>query len=81
MPTFLEYNEEAENKGPQIVKIDESGNKSILFNYDEYFANRAGSNNNVEEELPLWVYTLMGGMIFLAIYFLSNRKKIGQKVS
>lgn len=33
---ILEYKEKNGHKGPRIIKIDESGNKTELFNYDTY---------------------------------------------
>ncbi|NER15025.1 hypothetical protein GWK08_16335 [Leptobacterium flavescens] len=66
---ILEYKNKNGNNGPRITRVDESGNKSILFDYDAYSENRPDTrkerNNSIE---AIWLYILGGlGSILLIV--------------
>jgi len=65
---ILEYKDGRQTIGPQIVKIDESGRKSIVFNYDNYLSNE---NTTIKEKKnTLWligILTILALLISLSV--------------
>ncbi|MAY84358.1 MAG: hypothetical protein CMP59_09530 [Flavobacteriales bacterium] len=75
---ILEYKEKNGYAGPRIIKIDESGNKSEIFNYDEYEeGNAAPLIDKNKGPTNWWLYSflvLLLLVITLGIFRLKNHR-------
>ena len=69
---ILEYRGFGRSKGPRIVKVNEAGEKSVIFNYDQY--------SNIPEK-PLYKKSSLGVgiIVFLILVFL--RRQFYNKMS
>ena len=54
---ILEYKSKSGHEGPRIVKIDESGVKTILFNYDNY---QKGAITPITNDNTNWFWWFLG---------------------
>lgn len=63
---ILEYKENGKAVGPRIVKIDESGNKSIIFNYDTYEKSEIIPSTNPDNN-TLWLFAVIGIVLITVI--------------
>ena len=74
---ILEFEDHHGLHGPQIIKINEAGEKEILFNYDNYY------ETSEEKAIPtkndghsnLWLYLLITGSLTLIIFWIYSKKQ------
>lgn len=68
---ILEYKQKNGNAGPRIIKVDESGKKTIIFDYDSFEKNEIIQNSNSNNKGSFWfviAFLLIGiGVIFTGI--------------
>ena len=74
---ILEYKEKNGHAGPRIIKIDEDGNKTELFHFDNYQKGESTSPvENQDNNGDWWGYLLIGtGIIILIILLIIQTKK------
>ena len=76
---ILELKEKGKEKGPRIMKIDESGNKTILFNYDTYQENKVTPTTIQNNNWFWWMFVLVGIGILTLMFKFRKRKIYHQK--
>jgi hypothetical protein len=72
---ILEYKDKNGHEGPRIIKVNESGTKTVLFNYDEY---EEPVEPQIEEEnngSDSWKIYLILGLIVLVFLTVIVRRK------
>lgn len=73
---ILEYKSENGYEGPRIIKIDESGNKSVLLNYDTYQKGEIVPTTNTNDNLIWWISALAVITISIAIFLIRKKEKL-----
>jgi len=71
---ILEWKETGKAVGPRIVKIDESGNKSIIFNYDTYEKGEITPSTNPNNNSPFWKFALIGIAVMTVLLVVKKNK-------
>lgn len=73
---ILEYQLQGGVKGPQITRLSQSGQKEIVFNYEEYLT--SGSvNDSGRERSRQWIVLPLVLLLALAVSWLKKKKKNG----
>ena len=73
---ILEYKSKSGHEGPRIVKIDESGVKTILFNYDNY---QKGAITPITNDNTNWFWWFLSAAIIAlttSIFLIRKKKKL-----
>lgn len=76
---ILEFKENGKEKGPRIVKIEEGGNKTILFNYDTYQENKVVPTAIQNNNRNWWMFVLVGIGVLILIFQYRKRKNYRQQ--
>ncbi len=77
---ILEYKEKNGHAGPRIVKVDESGNTEIIFDYDSYQVNESkiidSKEDEKNEEGNFWIISaiLLTGFLLILLVVKSTSK-------
>ncbi len=74
----LEYKEKGKTIGPRIVKVDENGKKTILFNYDTYQNSTLAPSTNNNQQI-WWILGIAGIVALILLGRFKKRKKYSQQ--
>lgn len=72
---IMEYKESGKDRGPQVVKVDESGNAKVIFNYDAYQQQQFGLPTDLVPFKFLWIFVTVA----ISILSIKNIKLQQQK--